>query len=61
MTSSGICMECQGEVRLHEEQWSELGRTWIKFTGRCPHCGRWLTEYPRGELDALDDAWRDIL
>lgn len=61
MTSSGICMECQGEVRLHEEHWTEHGKTWIKFTGKCPNCGRWLTEYPRGELDALDEAWRESI
>ena len=52
MSSWGICMDCQGEVALHEEHFSEFGQEWVKFQGKCPNCGRWLTEYPKGYEEA---------
>lgn len=56
MTSVGICPNCQGEVTLHEEHWTEFGIEWTKFTGRCANCGQICTEHHSGFSEAYEKA-----
>ena len=56
MTSIGSCANCQGEVRLYEEHWTEFGKEWTKFEGQCPNCGCWVSEFPKGYTVAYDKA-----
>lgn len=56
MTSSGICPCCQGQVTLYENQFEEFGRVWYQFSGKCPNCGHFCSEWPDGQYDAYADA-----
>ena len=60
MTSSGVCINCQGELHLYEEHWTEFGREWVKFEGRCPNCNCLNTEYPHGFYEQYEEAEKEF-
>ena len=58
MTSQTICPKCQGQVCLHENEVSDMGKVWKTFSGTCPQCGYGINEYPPeyyAELDRIEE------
>jgi len=56
VSSCGVCSHCQGELTLYEEHWTEFGREWVRFDGKCPNCGCTMTEYPSNFYEEYDKA-----